>query len=105
MTGSKEIQIHTDFSPAPNMSAGFTDGTEVFVLYKKEIDLSEEKKRLEKELKKLEDELNKLDSKLSNKDFIGKAPPDVVEKNRDRQRELASKADKIRLSLENLASA
>jgi valyl-tRNA synthetase len=48
------------------------------------IDFAQERLRLEKESLKLQQEIAKLAQKLSNDDFVAKAPPEVVEEQRQR---------------------
>lgn len=48
------------------------------------LDLDHETKRLQKEMAALRDEAAKLTGKLSNKDFVSKAPEEVVETQRER---------------------
>ncbi len=51
------------------------------------IDVGEAKARLDKEIGRLEKELAGLEKKLANESFIAKAPPEVVEENRERMAE------------------
>ena len=44
------------------------------------IDIDEEEKRLSKEIKKVEKDVNMFEKKLANRDFVAKAPPEVLEK-------------------------
>lgn len=44
------------------------------------VNFDDEIKRLERKIKKLEDEKNKLEQKISNKNFLERATPEVVEK-------------------------
>jgi valyl-tRNA synthetase len=48
------------------------------------IDRGTELKRLEREIKKLRNDLERSETKLKNKNFISKAPPDIVEKEQGR---------------------
>ena len=48
------------------------------------IDMAAEKTRLEKEIARIEGEIAKFDKKLANQDFVAKAPPEVVETERER---------------------
>ncbi len=59
------------------------------------VDFEEEKKRIQKELKKIEKDLIVLNKKLSNPNFVDKAPPEVIEKDRGRQTSLNEKQFKL----------
>jgi valyl-tRNA synthetase len=49
------------------------------------IDLGKERDRLRKEIAKLEADVAGIVRKLANESFVAKAPPEVVQENRDRQ--------------------
>ncbi len=49
------------------------------------IDLDQEKARLRKEVERFEGEIAKIDGKLTNESFVAKAPPEVVEEQRERR--------------------
>ena len=59
------------------------------------IDKDAELKRLDKEIEKLRKDVDKLSGKLSNANFIAKAPPEVVEKDRARQTQMQAALDKL----------
>jgi valyl-tRNA synthetase len=59
-------------------------GIECFIPLENLIDISKEKSRLEKNYQKLKSEQYMLNNKLNNKNFLEKAPKDVVEKIRKR---------------------
>ena len=58
-----------------------------------------EKKRLGKEIKKLEKDMNIASRKLSNKDFLKKAPEDIVKDVREKMEVLTSKIGKLNENL------
>ncbi len=66
------------------------------------MDPAEEIERLTKRLDKVEAELERCVAKLSNERFVEKAPPEVVEKEREKQRELLGKRDKLNGQIEAL---
>jgi valyl-tRNA synthetase len=69
------------------------------------MDFGEEKKRLEKELKKVEKEIIFLSKKLSNPNFVDKAPPDVIEKDRQKHKDLSEKQTKLQVHLQTIEQA
>jgi len=69
------------------------------------IDLAQERQRLAKELKRLESAIASIDSKLANQSFVAKAPPEVVEEQRERRDEAEAARAKISDALARLAAA
>ena len=67
------------------------------------IDVSKELDRLKREVTKAESEIAKFDKKLANAQFLSKAPPAVVEEQRDRRAETTRLRDKLAAALERLA--
>ncbi len=68
------------------------------------IDLNQEKARLAKEIAKLSGEIDKVEKKLGNQAFVAKAPPEVVEEQRERRDEWAAARAKLTEALERLAA-
>ena len=58
--------------------------------------------RLQKELEKIKKEIEFINKKLANQDFINKAPKDVVEKEKEKYRELTEKLNKIEEGIKKL---
>jgi len=84
--------------PAASASAVTADA-EIYVPLEGLIDLDAERKRLEKEIQKFIGLLKVLDAKLSNEKFTGKAPAEVVERERQRQEEYRVNVNKLNASL------
>ncbi|RZO34938.1 MAG: valine--tRNA ligase [Rhodospirillaceae bacterium] len=68
------------------------------------IDISKEISRLEKEISKVKGEIGKIEKKLENMNFIAKAPPEVVEEQRDRAAEYRQSHDKLSEALNRLST-
>lgn len=80
----------------PGFSAGMViQGLEVYVVLKDILDFDSESKRLQKELQKVEKEFGFTHKKLSNEDFLDKAPPDVIEREREKGARLSEKIEKL----------
>ncbi|MSO93391.1 MAG: valine--tRNA ligase [Rhodospirillales bacterium] len=69
------------------------------------IDMSAEKARLEREIKKLDQEIARFDAKLGNAGFTSKAPPEVVETERERRAETTATRAKLSEAIQRLAQA
>jgi valyl-tRNA synthetase len=67
------------------------------------IDLGAERERLRKELDRLEQLLLLARKKLANQDFLAKAKPEVVERERQKLEELTATREKVERALGALA--
>jgi valyl-tRNA synthetase len=67
------------------------------------IDLAAEKARLAKERARAADDAAKVAAKLANADFVGRAKPEVVEENRQRERNALQEVDRLDAALARLA--
>ncbi|MBO5244962.1 MAG: hypothetical protein J6B02_02555, partial [Selenomonadales bacterium] len=68
------------------------------------IDVEKETARLAKELDTLIKEVARAEKKLSNQNFVAKAPADVIEKERAKQKEYMDKQQAVKERLEYLQS-
>ena len=69
------------------------------------IDIAQERERLTREIAKLAGEIEKIDRKLSNEQFTAKAPPEVVEEQRERKAEAEQAHAKLAEALKRVAAA
>lgn len=76
--------------------------TEIYIPIGGLIDVEKELVRIEKEIKKVDEELEKIFKKLNNRDFLEKAPAEVIEKNREIMEELRSRRNKYALTKRRL---
>ena len=68
------------------------------------IDLEQERARLSKESERLLGEIKKLESKLSNKEFVDRAPPEIVEEQRERKAEAEATLAKLLAAQKSLSA-
>ena len=66
------------------------------------IDIDKERARLEKELEKTTQEIVRLEQKLSNDGFVTKAPPAVVQSERDKLETYRTRLTDTKKALESL---
>jgi len=69
------------------------------------IDVAQEQARLKKEIAKTDAEIAKVVSKLSNEAFVSKAPPEIIEENRERQAAFETAKAKLTEALNRLSAA
>ena len=85
------------------VAGGFAD-VEVFLDVAGVVDLLSERQRLARELEKRQGELSGIERRLDNPDFLARAPAAVVEKERQKARELREEAERLRRNLEGLSA-
>jgi valyl-tRNA synthetase len=59
------------------------------------IDIDAERARIEKEIGKADKEIAQVDKKLANEQFVANAPPEVVEKDRARRADEATRRERL----------
>ncbi|MAN73903.1 MAG: valine--tRNA ligase [Henriciella sp.] len=89
----------------PSGAVTIASGEETIALEVQEfITLSDEVARLDKEMAKLGKDIEGTEKKLSNENFVAKAPPEIVEENRERITEWTATLAKLRSAREQLAA-
>ena len=78
-------------------------GVEVFLPLEGVIDVALERKRLQREIGRLSGQLTSAREKLANERFLGKAPKEVVERERDKARHFEERLGKLGGKLHALA--
>jgi valyl-tRNA synthetase len=58
-----------------------------------------------REIEKCQAEIRKIDAKLANESFVAKAPPEVVEENRERKTDFAATMAKLQAAVKRLEAA
>ena len=76
---------------------------EVHVDVSRFIDVVAERKRLEKERENVAKQITSIDAKLANKAFVDKAPPEVVEQQRNKLAELHGQLTSVEAALQKLS--
>jgi valyl-tRNA synthetase len=93
-------------APVPDDGKGaatlVVQGTDVLIDLADLLDAGAERSRLAKRIAEVEHEAARRLAKLSNEQFVAKAPPELVERERDRLSALEEEADAIRAQLEEL---
>jgi valyl-tRNA synthetase len=69
------------------------------------IDMDAERTRLAREIGKVRAEIQKVDAKLANASFVAKAPPEVVEENRERRAAFEATLAKLQAALKRVEAA
>ena len=85
-----------------NSSSFIINSNEFNVLFGGEIDMSEERKKIEEELNYLKGFLASVQAKLKNERFIKSAPPQVVRKEQDKESDASGKIEVLQKRLKEL---
>jgi len=89
--------------PEASATAVFGEN-QVHVLLKGLLDFQEEQRRLQKEITKIEKDMEVAERKLSNKQFMDKAPDEVIEKVKDKVASMRLQLEKLNHNLNFFAS-
>jgi valyl-tRNA synthetase len=105
LAAAQPITILAETANKPeNAMAAVVNGVEIYLPLKGLIDVEKESARLNKELENLDKEIKRVTGKLSNEGFISKAPADVVEKEREKQKGFEEKRIAVQERLTYLAA-
>ncbi|QSQ14878.1 valine--tRNA ligase [Myxococcus landrumensis] len=103
LAGLSEVQVGPPGAKPPQAAAFVATNLEIYVPLAGLIDLDAERDRLRKEIARAEQEAASVLRKLENPNFVAKAPPDVVEKDRARVAELKERKAKLEDHLQRIA--
>jgi len=85
-----------------NVVTGIVNKVEIFIPVLGIIDIEKEFNRLDKQVKELKEEIKNLENKLSKKDFLEKAPKEVIAKNKEKLSQLKTNLKLYQLALKNI---
>ncbi|QDE91251.1 valine--tRNA ligase [Myxococcus xanthus] len=103
LAGLSDVEIGAPGTKPPQAAAFVGTNLEIYVPLAGLIDLDAERDRLRKEIARTEQEAAGVLRKLENPNFVAKAPPDVVEKDRARVEELKERKAKLQDHLQRIA--
>ena len=78
------------------------DSTEIYLPIDNLLNLDDERARLTKELGKVTDEIARVHKKLANPDFVNKAKPEIIQKEREKALQHEEKLRTLKGSLEQI---
>ena len=96
---------HAAGSPgAAGAHAVLKNGVEVFIPLEGVIDITRERERLQEEVDRLDAQVGGTRAKLSNDGFLKAAPPDIVDREREKLSSFEAQLNKLRGKLSSLAA-
>lgn len=103
LTKISDIKINRSYERKKGEVSLVLSEGEVFINLADLIDIEKEKIRLKKEKQKIEEKLQMIEKKLNNKDFLERAPKEVIEKEKLSYIQLKDRLDKINHYLSELS--
>ncbi|WP_196593945.1 valine--tRNA ligase [Pectinatus sottacetonis] len=104
LAAAQPITVWKNGSAKPeNAMTAVAEGIEIYLPLAGLINVDKEMGRLNKEKTKLDKEIERLAKKLSNKSFLAKAPAEIVEKEREKQKSYMDKRTSVNDRLSYLA--
>ena len=100
LLNASELVIDSKFKIMAGTPIAATPLGEILLIV--EVDRSAERERLDKEIAKAELEFRTVEEKLKNRSFVDRAPRDVVELNRQRQKNFAEQLRKLKEARDKL---
>ena len=100
LLNASALTIDPDFQSDAGTPIATTALGEILLIV--DVDLSAERDRLDKEIARVEADLGVVESKLNNKSFVDRAPRDVVELNRQRQKNFLEQLKQLKAARDKL---
>jgi valyl-tRNA synthetase len=102
LAGVEEFSAGVDATKPDHAATIAAGGMEVYVELEGLVDFDAEKARVEKQIGQLRADLEKLQKKLGNEQFLAKAAPEIIEKDRANAAELEEKVSALESQLAEL---
>jgi len=93
------LESQEEAPPSENVLALVLKEAEVVIPMESMVDMQAERERLEKEIEQTQAEVARLEARLEDRAFLTKAPPEVVDKERDKLAERKDKLERLKQQL------
>ncbi|NLT70111.1 MAG: valine--tRNA ligase [Verrucomicrobiaceae bacterium] len=102
LVGAGEVLVSPGFAAEKGVPVALTPIGKIYLPLEGLIDVAAERARLGKELDKTRNELKKVNAKLSNENFVTRAPDEVIQEMKERQKHWQQRADELAKMMSNL---
>jgi len=99
---AKKLVIDKNITKPAYSASSLIEDVEIFIPLAELIDIDKEKKRLKANWQKLEKEIFIVKKRLSNPHFLEKAPPEIVQKEKEGEKALTQKSKRLKKRLEEI---
>ncbi|MBK7379579.1 MAG: valine--tRNA ligase [Ignavibacteriales bacterium] len=98
----EDLKVDANIQKPKASASAVLRGVEIFIPLEGLIDLEVERLKIQKEITRLEGSLAGIEKKLSNEKFVANASPEIVEKERAKQKDWLDNITKLKEILNNL---
>jgi len=99
----QKLTVGHDVKKPPLSASGVIPFGEIYIPLSGLIDLESERARLEKELDNQTKYLDRIKKKLANSDFLSRAPADVIEAEKQKEKQAEDSIERLNRNLESLS--
>jgi valyl-tRNA synthetase len=99
---AKVSELKLALAKPPHSSLVVLKGLEAYIPLEGLIDFDKEQARLKKDLANARDEITRIDQRLQDANFVSRAKPEIVERERERLAALKERLGRLRKTLESL---
>jgi valyl-tRNA synthetase len=99
----QNIEFVDQFPPEKKLLKGVVGSWEMAISLEGVLNLEQEKKRLKREISKLSLDTEKLEKRLKNKNFIDRAPENVVQETKEKLKSLQNRKTKLEESFKDIS--
>jgi valyl-tRNA synthetase len=100
LLNAEDVKVDAHYTPTGLAPSLVTKAATIFMVGA--VDIEAERQRLKKQLADIEKQLAATDAKLANENFVNKAAPVAVQRERDKQQQLREQREKIQALLHAL---
>ncbi|MEN9251092.1 MAG: valine--tRNA ligase [Thermostichales cyanobacterium HHBFW_bins_127] len=97
-----ELSLVAEAPSVSQVAVGVAGSVQILLPLQGIVDVGSLQRKLEKDLEKIHKEISSIQSRLDNPNFVGKAPPEILEKNRHQLSELQQQAAILQQRLHHL---
>jgi valyl-tRNA synthetase len=98
----KKLEVGEKLIKPAQSATAVIENLEIFIPLKGLIDIKKEIKRLEKQVSNMDGRLNSVSKKLDNKNFVDRAPKNIIEHEKAKQADYQQQLNKLKENLNSL---
>ena len=97
-----ELEVGESLKKPSQSATAVVENIEIFIPLKGLIDIEQEIKRLKKQVEDMNGRLNAISKKLDNKNFVNRAPKEIIDHERKKFKDYNQQLEKLEINLQSL---